>query len=292
MKIVLLALGLSAVGCVLLVSCGNESATDTPCSEAMSLLGECQSSSSVASGTTCETVEDCPKPAVGQCVESQCVDLKCQITSYRGPISQQVYGDCQKLECDLDGNIVSVSDSSDVYDDGRECTLDICQEGKPVNILLNKGFPCPTSGEGVCNQGECVECVDGVGPICGPGMICDNLRCAPADPCLDKFCGGPCQLCAIGYQCEIDTDCMSGKCVGGKCQAPTCDDGLKNGDEEDVDCGGPTCGPCADDKGCVWPSDCQSDVCIAGKCQAPTCFDGKKNGSETAPDCGGPCGPC
>jgi len=31
---------------------------------------------------------------------------------------------------------------------------------------------------------------------------------------------------------------------------PRCDDGLRNGDESHVDCGGPECDPCEDGLGC------------------------------------------
>ncbi|MEL6942903.1 MAG: T9SS type A sorting domain-containing protein, partial [Bacteroidota bacterium] len=51
---------------------------------------------------------------------------------------------------------------------------------------------------------------------------------------------------------------------------PTCDDGIQNGDETGVDCGG---------------SDCPA-------CPEPTCDDGIQNGNETGVDCGGDCAPC
>ena len=52
-------------------------------------------------------------------------------------------------------------------------------------------------------------------------------------------------------------------------QTPTCNDGIQNGDETGVDCGGVNCIPCA------------------------TCFDGIQNGDETGIDCGGAnCIPC
>ena len=54
--------------------------------------------------------------------------------------------------------------------------------------------------------------------------------------------------------------------------APTCTDGLQNGDETGIDCGGSSCAPC------VTP---------------PTCTDGIQNGDETGIDCGGSsCAPC
>jgi hypothetical protein len=53
--------------------------------------------------------------------------------------------------------------------------------------------------------------------------------------------------------------------------APTCTDGIKNGGETGVDCGGPACAPCANGGGCAQNSDCQSGDCQGGACVAPTC---------------------
>ncbi len=50
----------------------------------------------------------------------------------------------------------------------------------------------------------------------------------------------------------------------------TCNDGIQNGDETGVDCGG-SCQPCQTN---------------------PTCNDGIQNGDETGIDCGGSCAPC
>ena len=53
---------------------------------------------------------------------------------------------------------------------------------------------------------------------------------------------------------------------------PTCEDGIQNGDEEGVDCGGTNCPACPDE---------------------PTCDDGIQNGDEEGVDCGGSnCAPC
>ncbi|MCB0644230.1 MAG: hypothetical protein KDC44_21450, partial [Phaeodactylibacter sp.] len=53
------------------------------------------------------------------------------------------------------------------------------------------------------------------------------------------------------------------------CGPPSCSDGIQNGNETGVDCGGPDCPAC------------------------PTCSDGIQNGNETGVDCGGPdCAPC
>ena len=72
---------------------------------------------------------------------------------------------------------------------------------------------------------------------------------------------------------------------------PTCTDGIKNGNESDVDCGG-VCGKCANGLACGGSADCQSGVCTGARCQAPTCADGVKNGNESDTDCGGTCPHC
>lgn len=70
----------------------------------------------------------------------------------------------------------------------------------------------------------------------------------------------PMTSCTDGIQNgdETGVDC------GGTCTAcPTCTDGIQNGDETGVDCGGANCPAC------------------------PTCEDGTMNGDETGVDCGG-----
>jgi hypothetical protein len=48
--------------------------------------------------------------------------------------------------------------------------------------------------------------------------------------------------------------------------APTCSDGIKNGNETDVDCGGGTCPACATGKQCLVAADCVSGNCSGGVC--------------------------
>lgn len=113
----------------------------------------------------------------------------------------------------------------------------------------------------------------------------------------DVDCGGSCtEDCGNGQGCEGDDDCQSNECGAGMtCEDPTsCEDGIVNGDETDVDCGGGTCPPCDDGEICEVGSDCVSQVCDDGMtCVSPTCTDGVINGDETDVDCGGgTCPPC
>jgi hypothetical protein len=72
-----------------------------------------------------------------------------------------------------------------------------------------------------------------------------------------------------------------------------CGNGVKDGTETDVDCGG-DCAPCATGKRCATGTDCQSGSCLNQVCVAlgAGCSDGVKDGSETDVDCGGSCAPC
>lgn len=68
---------------------------------------------------------------------------------------------------------------------------------------------------------------------------------------------------------------------------PTSKDGIKNGGETDVDCGGGEAPACGDGKKCGGGGDCTSLVCKGGACAAPAKDDGVKNGDESDVDCGG-----
>lgn len=84
---------------------------------------------------------------------------------------------------------------------------------------------------------------------------------------------------------------VGGQGVGG--QAPSgCDNGSKDANETDVDCGG-VCTPCPSGKSCGSPNDCDSNNCLQGVCQAASCSDSIQNGNESDTDCGGPaCSSC
>jgi hypothetical protein len=142
-------------------------------------------------------------------------------------------------------------------------------------------------------------------PACeGPG--CEVSSALPLDVTCgdgllnrdesDMDCGGSCQRpCGLGARCRDDGDCESGSYCApetGSCEAPTCTDGRKNGDELLVDCGGGLCRGCPAGTACSSASDCESAVCAAELCAAATCTDAIENQDETDSDCGGSCGPC
>ena len=126
-------------------------------------------------------------------------------------------------------------------------------------------------------------------------------------------CGGPtCPKCAAGKVCVSGADCVSALCQGGVCQAiaqpttiqpttvppsaPTCVDSVKNAQETDVDCGGPTCPKCVETRQCLVASDCVAGLfCVGYVCrsQQALCSNGEPDLIvETDVDCGGLCAFC
>jgi hypothetical protein len=86
-----------------------------------------------------------------------------------------------------------------------------------------------------------------------------------------------------GSACAVDHDCYSGDCKGNVCQPETCDDGILNGNETDVDCGGGTCGKCGVSKQCF---DAAGDCAPRTPDGAPTmCFYCMPSAADPKGDC-------
>ncbi|MBN2191506.1 MAG: hypothetical protein JW751_01715 [Polyangiaceae bacterium] len=270
-----------------------------------------------------ETGIDCGIAACGGCgagipctADGQCASGICDDTG-----ATRV---CTAALCTDD---VRNGDESGV-DCGGSC--DPCPDGEPCNSDAD----CTSRSCGTDDRCAAAACDDErqngneTGPDCG-GPDCratskcpNNVGCAVdsdcqsgycdgtvcADPgCTDRTlnghetdldCGGEdCRVsypCADGKQCVIAADCRSGVCDDTECLAPTCSDGVLNGEETDKDCGGAACRAlatpklCADSKHCDEGADCQSGVCGGdGTCTPPSCSDGVLNGLETGTDCGG-----
>lgn len=122
---------------------------------------------------------------------------------------------------------------------------------------------------------------------------CVNLELDLGESDVD--CGGECDPCELSQSCAVNGDCASNFCSGGVCTQTSCEDGIRNGWESDVDCGGKVCTGCALGQACTSREDCASNYCdvLSGVCaDAPACADLLLSPGETDVDCGGACNPC
>lgn len=286
---------------------GSSSSGSSSTSSASSSGDTSSSSSSSGKPPECTVAADCKNNGPADfCGEPECANGKCGRKGLQTPgtaLMSQLYGDCQKSQCDATFNIAVVPDDMDFYDDAKECTTDKCTNGVLTHEPVAAGTLCTELGsQGICDgNGACVPCVEGgMGMGCAAPKVCQVNKCVGAkcvngskDPGeSDIDCGAPasqCQPCADGKTCTNPTQCASGVCMAGMCAAPTCSDMSKNGKETGFDCGGPDCSKCPTDEGCATPNDCQSGVCKVGVCIKPECTDAVQNGDEAGIDCGGSC---
>ena len=106
---------------------------------------------------------------------------------------------------------------------------------------------------------------------------CPTVDAEQFCPQNDLECGAVQHVDSCGNLHELDCGgCPDdGACDDGICQPATCDDGLKNQDETDVDCGGSECPPCQLGQACEEDSDCAEGGCDAdGVCNWMRSEDG------------------
>ncbi len=189
------------------------------------------------------------------------------------------------------------------------CASQVCAGNDPSGAICQP----PSFVDGVKNGSETGSDCGGsaAAPTCPPGQgcragsdcidaVCKDAKCTTPGATdgvkngteTDVDCGGAqAPGCSNGKGCGTGADCVSTACSQTLrvCAPVTAVDGVKNGTETDVDCGGPEAGVprCAPGNACGGALDCASSVCTGPVCQPPTGTDGVKNGDESDADCGG-----
>ena len=200
--------------------------------------------------------------------------------------------------------LTTLCKSGDKCEGPPDCASMLCRGG-------NCRTPSPLDGLKDGDKTD-IDCGGASAPACA-----DGKGCIIAEDCTSSVCkGGICQVpthtdgvkngdetgvdcggatapkCPPGQGCLSDNDCNKVRCdlAAKKCKPPSHDDGIKNGDETGIDCGGPTApNRCPPGQGCAADGDCANVRCNATTllCEPPTSSDGLKNGTETDIDCGG-----
>ncbi|MCA9617824.1 MAG: hypothetical protein KC731_02315 [Myxococcales bacterium] len=231
----------------------------------LALVAGCHLALGLEEAVEIETGGECTEAAEcndqNPCTEDACDAGVCHYTSLDGeaPASAQQPGDCVHAVC-AQGTLTSTTDASDVPVDGRACTDDVCNGNQPQNPPLAGGAACNEDGGQVCDgSGNCVECFS-------------NAECSAPETCGG---GGPPNQCGCTPTMTCSTVGLT--CGGGgtdDCNHPiVCSNGMMDGTETDVDCGGPqppsgTCAIlCPAGKACDGNLDCVSGDCQGNICQ-------------------------
>ena len=123
------------------------------------------------------------------------------------------------------------------------CVVAVCG-----NMLCEYGEECYTAG---CSDGCPLDCPASSSVQCPTGMTASGTRMACSGRGLCTYATNICR-CYVGYTGAVCAQCAAGYfrlVSGGPCvmipgSQSSCNDGLKNGNEKGVDCGGPNCPAC------------------------------------------------
>jgi hypothetical protein len=222
-----------------------------------------------------ETDQDCGGRCALRCSEGQAclVDADCD----------------ERLSCPGETRRCTPGSCRDRLLNGFELLIDC---GGGVCPGCPNGTRCDSSTD--CASGVCstLGCEAGVDTCCVPSSCNDEVQNGNE---TGVDCGGfSCGQCALGGGCIDSLDCSSGVCgtvgcppeVERCCIETSCNDGVLNGFETSIDCGGGNCPRCRDLDLCQQDSDCVNNHCDpSGRCIS--CGDDIIDGTETDRDCGG-----
>ena len=259
---------LSAVGGVMGQACSSEEENTDRNGETDALKGGCALAADDGDPCTLEGCEGLPNAHVPT------AGLPCGVGG--------------ALTCDAGGACVGCA-TPDQCGSFSECAPWKCESAVCSKVSAPEGTPLMTQSVGDCKKEQC----DGNGGVATvnddmdpPNKACQITSCANGTPMSAPAAQGT--PCTVGngkscdgmgncVECITDADCgqIDFFCDPNSKTCFSCKDGIKNGDESDIDCGGAKCNDCPQGKkcnvvqDCVAPNLCADGVCCNALCDGP-----------------------
>ncbi|KYF97252.1 hypothetical protein BE17_32095, partial [Sorangium cellulosum] len=147
---------------------------------------------------------------------------------------------------------------ADCAEPASECAVAVCVDGACASEPVAEGTPAEMQMDGDCSERLCdgegaVVEVDDNDDVPDDHSECTIDSCREGSPVNEPVAvgtscsladGGLCSAEGTCVQCLVHSDCPTEVCIDHVCQEPSCDDGILNGDEGGIDCGGSACAAC------------------------------------------------
>jgi len=224
-----------------------DDSTDCDSSSQKCFQGRC--AAQPCDGVTCPPGQKCMG---GTCFDSCVTSEECSFVS-----QSCLEGTCRQDSCDgwqcPAGMSCMLGICFETCRSDTDCDLGLCFDGRCTQD------PCELQTcqpDQACYLGACfetceteVDCQEG--HLCYSGRCatsaCQGISCSVGQTCVEGECA---KTCRNSDECDEDSACLEGVCTG-----PNCSDGILNGTETDVDCGG-SCAACGVGQTCGSPNDC------------------------------------
>jgi hypothetical protein len=257
----------------------------------------------------CTAASECPGVDT-ECQTRTCIATKCGVSNAAAGkvVSAQVAGDCKKSQCDGAGKVQAVTDDTDLPNDAKQCTSDVCTAGVASNPPLAAGTACNEGGSSVCNgAGGCVQCVNAT--TCpGADTACRTRTCnantcgasfaaagtktptQTAGDCQANQCDGAGNIVSVADNADVPVDnnqCTADTCAAGAPANPPLAAGAPCNQGGGAVCsGGGMCVQCTSAAQCPGvDSECRTRTCIANTCGVSFAPAGTPTAAQTPGDC-------
>jgi hypothetical protein len=266
----------------------------------------------------CNVDADCPGTANNnECQKAVCNNGTCStqtLIAAGHPVTQgQTTGDCHTKQCDANGQIQNVVDTSDKpMDDGNPCTAESCAaDGTQLHSNSPPNAACtgPNNGALCDGSGHCVQCLNAL--MCGTDTECKQFTCTagacgstnlPTTTVLGGQSNGDCRHRECDGMGNVvrnfdpnDPQSDNNECTTDMCNATTqatdhtpVNAGTHCGASGSLFCNaGGICVGCLHDSDCTGTtSDCQHPFCTANQmCSTSFAQQGTLTSGQSTGDC-------